>query len=124
MRQPAAIILLGCSGLLIIASFAWPALFDASNAISPEEYDRLEELEARIETLHLQGQSYQRRTNSDAPSEEYQYKMDEAVAERNALRERLESGVERPQTLASWFWYCGLISAAIGITVQIASKPN
>ena len=124
MKQVIAPVLLGGGIFLIVLSLAWPTFFSAKSALSEDEYAKLDALEQRVEKLYLEMQSYQRRTQSAGPPKETVLKMEETVAERDALRSKLEAGIDRPSSVSTVMRYSGAALVLAGFCAHLLNRPD
>ncbi|WP_145281760.1 hypothetical protein [Pirellulimonas nuda] len=115
-----ALIALGV--VLVGASFLLPMMSSPRAALDPAEYDELEMLEDKVVALYQQIERVKSRTGQTAKAEEASAGYNLAVEQRDALRAKLESGIEGPKTTASILFYSGLGSLAAGAIAAVVMK--
>jgi len=108
---------------LLALSFLWTTLFAGGPALSEEDYARLEELENQIVDMHLQIEQVKRRSGNEASPEEGSVAYRNAIEERDALRAKLESNVQRPSSTATVLRYGGLGLIVVGLIAYWIKKP-
>lgn len=122
MNKQLAIGMLAIGGLFAIGSFLWPKA-NPRDVLTTDEYAKLEELDNKVVDLHLQMQNFERKGN-EAVSAEAKAGFDAVVAERDALRDKLESGIEGGGFSRGLFRYAGLGLLIAGVGINLATKPQ
>lgn len=120
MNKQIAIGLLCVGALLAAGSFVWPKP-DPRNALTPDEYSKLEELDNKVVDLHLQMQKFENKGN-ESVSAEAQAGFDKVVAERDALRDKLESSIEGGGFARGLCRYLGIGLLIAGVGMNMATK--
>lgn len=120
MNKQIAVGLLVVGALLAVASFAWPTP-NPQDVLSTEEYNELEELENQVVDLHLQMQKFDKRSN-ESISSEAKTGFDGVVAKRDALRNKLESGVKGGGFFRGILRYAGVGLLIAGVGMNMAAK--
>ncbi len=122
MKQVIPIALIALGVLALGGSFLLPMMSSPKGALDPAEYDELERLEDRVVELYQEIERVKSRTGQTAKAEEASTAYNLEIQKRDALRAKLEAGIEGPKTTASIFFYTGLGLLVAGAIAGVVVK--